>query len=187
MVNVLDFILLTLLAIALIRGIMRGAIRQVASLVGIVAGFVVAGHLYLRLLPVIKRFLPSVPYSEVISYLLIFAASWVSIILLSLLLVRLSRIVLMSWADRLFGGALGLLKGTVAVVVLGAALTLFLPGTSRLLTGSLLAPYVQGAGHYLVQLTPKDLRKKYQEKHDTLVRQLKQQGIAREIKKKIGR
>ena len=81
----------------------------------------------------------------------------------------------------------GLLKGTVAVVVLVAALTLFLPGKSRLLTGSLLAPYVQGAGHYLVQLTPKDLRKKYQEKRDTLVHQLKQQGITREIKKKIDR
>ena len=187
MVNVLDFILLTLLAIALIRGIMRGAIRQVASLVGIVAGFVVAGHLYLRLLPVIKRFLPPVPYSEVISYLLIFAATWVIIILLSLLLARLSRIILMGWADRLLGGALGLLKGTVAVVVLVAALTLFLPGKSRLLTGSLLAPYVQGAGHYLVQLTPTDLRKKYQEKHETLFRQMKEQEITREIKKKIGR
>ena len=187
MVNVLDFILLTLLAIALISGVTRGAIRQVASLFGIVAGFVVAGLLYLRLLPVIKRFLPSVPYSAVISYLLIFAATWVIIILLSLLLVRLSRIILMGWADRLLGGALGLLKGTVAVVALVAALTLFLPDKSRLLAGSLLVPYVQVAGHYLVQLTPKDLRNKFQEKHDILVRQLKQQGITREIKKKIGR
>jgi hypothetical protein len=70
-------------------------------------------------------------------------------------------------------------------VVLVAVLTLFLPGKSRLLTGSLLAAHVQQAGYYLVQLTPKDLRRKYQEKRDILVRQLKKQEITRTIKKKI--
>ncbi len=171
--NVLDFILLTILAIALIRGLMRGAIRQVASLLGIVTAFVVASHFYLRLLPLARRFLPAVPYPEVVSYLAIFAATWLIIILSSLLIARLSRVILMGWADRLFGGALGLVKGTVAAVVLVAVLTLFLPGKSRLLTGSLLAAHVQKAGYYLVQLTPKDLRRKYQEKRNILVRQLK--------------
>ncbi len=183
--NVLDFILLTLLAIALIRGLMRGAIRQMASLFGIVAAFVVASHLYLRLIPVLERFLPTVPYPELISYLIIFTITWLIIILFSLLLARLSRIILMGWADRTLGGAFGLFKGAVAAVVLVASLTLFLSGKSRLLTGSLLAPYVQIAGYYLVQLTPKDLRENYKNKHDTLVHQLKRQEITRKIGEKI--
>lgn len=185
--NILDFILLTILAIALIRGLMRGAIRQVASLFGILVAFVVASHLYLRLLPPVKQFLPSAPYPEVISYSAIFVVIWLIIILLSLLLARLSRIILMGWADRLLGGALGLLKGTVAAVVLVSVLTLFLSGKSGFLTGSLLAAHVQRAGYYLVQLTPKDLRQNYQKKHDTLVRQMKQQDITRKIEKKIKR
>ena len=185
--NVLDFILLTILAISLLRGLMRGAIRQGASLLGIIAAFVVASHLYLRLLPVVRQFLPAVPYPEVLSYLSIFAVTWTIIMLLALLLSRLSRVILMGWADHLIGGALGLLKGTVAAVVLVAILTLFLHGDSRLLTGSLLVTHVQEAGSYLVKLTPKDLRENYQEKHKTLVRQLKQQDIARKIKKKINR
>ena len=185
--NVLDFILLTLLAIALIRGLMRGAIRQLASLFGIVAAFVVASHLYLRLIPVLGRLLPTVPYPELISYLTIFTLTWLIIILLSLLLARLSRITLMGWADRILGGAFGLFKGAVAAVVLVAILTLFLSGKSRLLTGSLLAPYIQSAGYYLVQLTPKDLRETYKKKRATLIYQLKGQDITRNLGIKINR
>jgi membrane protein required for colicin V production len=166
---------------------MKGAIRQVASIFGLLAAFVVASHLYPELLPLLKRFMPTVPYPEVISYIVIFAVTWAIIILLSILLLRLTRIVLMGWADRLLGGALGLLKGAVAVVILVAVLTLFMPSKSHLLTDSLLAPHFQRAGYYLVQLAPKDLRENYREKYDAFLREITQKGIVREIKKKIKR
>jgi membrane protein required for colicin V production len=185
--NILDFILLTIMAVALIRGLMRGMIRQVASLVGLIVGFVVAGHLYVLLLPLLRRHFPSLPYLEVLSYVAIYAATWLAIILLGFLFVRLSRAMLMAWADRLLGGALGVLKGLVAAVVLVAMLTLFLPSKSRILTGSLLSVHVQRAGYYLVQLTPKELRERYKKSHETLLDQLKQQEITRSIKKKISR
>ena len=162
---------------------MRGAIQQVASLVGIVIAFVAASYLYLRLLPLVRRFLPSVPYPEMISYLTIFVFAWLIIIFVSLLLARLSRVMLMGWADRLLGGILGLLNGTVAALVLVSAITLFSSGNSPLLTGSLLATHVQRAGYYFMQLTPEDLRQDFQEKYNTLVRQLNRQEITRNIEK----
>ncbi|NOQ43195.1 MAG: hypothetical protein GQ560_01895, partial [Dehalococcoidia bacterium] len=77
--NILDFILLTILAAALIRGLVRGMIRQVAGLLGLLAGFVVAGHLYLQMLPVLRRHFPSAPYLEVLSYVFIYAATWLAV------------------------------------------------------------------------------------------------------------
>mgnify|MGYP001817363179 FL=1 len=183
--NILDFILLTILAAALIRGLVRGMIRQVAGLLGLLAGFVVAGHLYLQMLPVLRRHFPSAPYLEVLSYIVIYAATWLAVVFLGYLFVKLSRAMLMAWADRLLGGVFGLFKGMVAAVVLVAVLTLFLPGNSKLLKESLFSVHVQRAGYLLVTLTPKDLRERYKKRHKVLVRQLQQQQITESIKKKI--
>ena len=183
--NILDFILLTILAAALIRGFVRGMIRQVAGLLGLLTGFVVAGHLYLQMLPVLRRHFPSAPYLEVLSYVVIYASAWLAVVFLGYLFVKLSRAMLMAWADRLLGGAFGLFKGMVAAVVLVAVLTLFLPSKSRILGDSLLSVHVQKVGYYLVRLTPKELRDRYQKSHEVLVRQLQQQQMTDSIKKKI--
>ena len=185
--NILDFILLTILAAALIRGFVRGMIRQVAGLLGLLAGFVVAGHLYLQMLPVLRRHFPSAPYLEVLSYVVIYASTWLAVVFLGYLFVKLSRAMLMAWADRLLGSAFGLFKGMVAAVVLVAVLTLFLPSKSRILGDSLLSVHTQKVGYYLVRLTPKELRDRYQKSHETLVGQLKQEEMTRSIKKKISR
>ena len=185
--NILDFILLTILAIAIIRGLMRGMIRQVASLLGLVAGFVVAGHLYLRLTPLFKSYFPSLPYPEVFAYLAVYIATWLAIVLLGYLFVKLSRAMLMAWADRLLGGILGLFKGLVTAVLVVAVLTIFLSGRSAILTNSLLCVHVQRVGYYFVQLTPKELRHRYEKKHDALVRRLEQEKITESIKNKIKR
>lgn len=185
--NILDFILLTILAAALIRGLVRGMIRQVAGLLGLLAGFVVAGHLYLQMLPVLRRHFPSAPYLEVLSYVFTYGATWLAVVFLGYLFVKLSRAMLMAWADRLLGGAFGLFKGMVAAVVLVAVLTLFLPSKSHVLRDSLLSVHIQKVGYYLVQLTPKELRDRYQKSHEMLLNQLKQEEITRSIKKKISR
>jgi len=183
--NILDFILLTILAIALIRGLMRGMIRQVASLLGLIAGFVVAGHLYPRLIPLFKSRVPSLPYLEVFAYLAVYIITWLAVVLLGYLFVKLSRAMLMAWADRFLGGILGFFKGLVTAVVVVAVLTLFLPSKSSILTNSLLCVHVQRVGYYFVQLTPKELRDRYKKKHDSLVRRLEQQKVTESIKDKI--
>jgi membrane protein required for colicin V production len=179
--NLLDFILITVLVVALVRGLVRGVIRQVASLLGIVAGFVVAGHLYLRLFSLLRSSFPSIPHLDLISYGALFAATWTAFVLLGLLAVRLSRVLLMGWADRILGALLGLLKGAVVAVVLVAMLTVFLPATSSLLSRSLLAPYVQTTGYYMVQLTPEELRRRYRGKHAALIRQVHRQKLTESV------
>ena len=185
--NILDFILLTILTIALIRGLIRGMIRQVASLLGLIAGFVVAGHLYLRLIPLFKNHFPSLPYLEVFAYLAVYLATWLTVVLLGYVFVKLSRAMLMAWADRLLGGILGFFKGLVTAVIVVAVLTLFLPSKSPTLINSLLCVHVQRVGYYFVKLTPKELSDRYKSKHDNLVRRLQQQKIAESIQNKIKR
>ncbi|MFP3869950.1 MAG: CvpA family protein [Syntrophobacteria bacterium] len=177
--NILDFFLLAFLALALVRGFMRGMIRQVSSLLGILAGFVVAGNLYLWPLELLGRHLPRVPYPDIVSYVAIFAATWTVVVLLGLLAVHLSRAVFTVWPDRILGGAFGLLKGMVLAVVAVTVLTLFLPSRSSFLTGSLIAPHVQRAGFYLVQFTPKELQSRYQQRQAAVSHHLNGRHLSR--------
>ena len=162
-------------------------IRQVASLLGLIAGFVMAGHLYLRVIPLFKNHFPSLPYLEVFAYLAVYLATWLTVVLLGYLFVKLSRAMLMAWADTILGGILGLFKGLVTAVIVVAVLTLFLPSKSPTLINSLLCVHAQRLGYYFVRLTPEELRNRYKDRHDTLVRRLEQQKIAETIKNKIKR
>lgn len=180
--NLLDFVLVVVLALALIRGLMRGMIRQVASLLGILAGFLAAGYFYLHLSSLLKVFFPATAYLDLLSYGVIFITAWIAVILLGFLAVRLSRLMMMSWADRLLGGIFGLVKATAVWVVLVAVLTLFLPDRSPILARSLLAPHVQKASHHLVQLTPEKLRHQYQQRQEALLHHLQASKIARGLR-----
>jgi membrane protein required for colicin V production len=164
--NYLDYILIGILAFALVRVFVRGLILEVAAVLGILAGFVVAGHYHPVLADFLRSRFPSLPHAVFLSYALVFLAIWLAVALLGLLASKLARTLFLGWADRLLGAAVGLFKGTVAAAVLVTVLTLFLPGGSQVLGRSLFASYLQKAGSHLVRLAPAALEGLYQQKHE---------------------
>jgi membrane protein required for colicin V production len=164
--NFLDYIVIGILAFALVRGFVRGLILEVAAALGILAGFVAAGHYHPALTDVLRSRFPSLPHAVALGYALVFLAAWLSVALLGLLASKFARNLLLGWADRLFGAAVGLFKGALAAAVLVTVLTLFLPGGSQILGRSLLAPYFQKAGSHLVRLAPAALEGLYHQKPD---------------------
>jgi membrane protein required for colicin V production len=164
--NFLDYIVIGILAFALVRGFVRGLILEVAAVLGILAGFVVAGHYHPVMAGFLRSRFPSLSHAVVLGYALVFLAAWLAVALFGLLASKLARTLLLGWADRLLGAAVGLFKGTLAAVILVTVLTLFLPVGSQILGRSLLAPYFQKAGSHLVQLAPAALEGLYQQKHD---------------------
>ncbi len=164
--NFLDYILIGILAFAFVRGFVRGLILEVAAILGILAGFVVAGHYHPVLADFLRSRFPSLPHTVVLGYALVFLAAWLAVALLGLVAAKLARTLLFGWADRLLGAAVGLFKGTLAAAILVTVLTLFLPGGSQILGRSLLAPYLQKAGSHLVRLAPAAVEGLYQQKHE---------------------
>ncbi|MBW1982961.1 MAG: CvpA family protein [Deltaproteobacteria bacterium] len=177
--NILDVLLFSLLAISVVRGFMLGMIRQVVSLLGILAAFFAAGRYYKVFAVAMAAHLPALPYGSYISYALLFVASWLLVVLLGSLLGRFTRAALMGWADRLLGTAMGLVKGVLVVVVVVTVLTLFLPARSRILTTSHLVPRIQYIGYYLVRLTPTEVRHLYQKRSTALYRYLSRQKLSK--------
>jgi membrane protein required for colicin V production len=152
--NVLDCILIGILAFALVRGFVRGLIREVAAVLGILAGFVAAGHFHPVVAGLLRSRLPSLPYADLIAYGLVFVATWLAFVLLGFLASRVARASLLGWPDRFLGALVGLFKGTLAAVVLVTVLTLFLPSGSEVLRRSIFRPYLQIASSRVVGLVP---------------------------------
>jgi len=114
--NSLDGIWLALIFFSAVLGLWRGVIREVLSLLAWVFGIVLAGQFAADLAP-------RLPFS---GELLAYAAAWVLILVLVLLIVGLlARLLkqLLSVAglgvvDRLLGGAFGVLRGALLLMLL---------------------------------------------------------------------
>jgi membrane protein required for colicin V production len=123
--NALDIIVLLILLVALVRGLMRGLVNTVFSLAAWILAFIVGKWGALIVAPL----LPIGADSESIRYFagfsVVFLVVLAAVLLLGHFLTSAAKAVGLGSADKVLGGALGLLKGCVIVVgfTLAAGLT----------------------------------------------------------------
>lgn len=115
----LDWFILIAVAAGLIRGLMVGAIRQVASIVGLLLAFVVAVQL---MRPIGDMTVDSLGLSEATAPLVGFVVVFAGVHLLVIALARMLEAVIdslsLSFANRAAGGALGAFKAALLLSVL---------------------------------------------------------------------
>ena len=111
-----DYAVLSVLGLSLIWGLLRGFVRELVSMTGWVAALVlsviftrtVAHQLPESLGPLL---------ASLLAFLGIFLGVWVLSGLVGLILSKLARAAGLGWSDRLFGAALGLVRGAIIVLV----------------------------------------------------------------------
>lgn len=140
--NVLDIIILAFMIFLIIRGVMRGFFREVASLAGVVCG-IWLGIVYQ---PKVETYLE--PYFSTISFLPLLAFGIIFTVVLCLcnLLGWLLRMVVnklfFGWADRSLGAGLAVLKGVIITYLAIVLLTFAVPSQTPLISQSKLAPVI---------------------------------------------
>jgi membrane protein required for colicin V production len=157
--SMLDLIVLLVLLLAVVRGLMRGMVDTLFSLVAWILAFVVGkwgGSMVAPLLPVAVES-PSIRYFA--AFAVIFLVVLIGVLLLGHALAALVKDAGLGSADRILGGVLGLAKGLVILVglTLAAGLT-SLPRTDFWKQASLshsLQVMAQGA----LPLVPADVAK----------------------------
>jgi membrane protein required for colicin V production len=154
--SILDWIIVGIFFISFVTAFINGFFVEVFSIVGLVAGLLIAGIYYTQLEPWIYRFLHSVPAAEATSFLLIA----VGVLIVAGIIGRLLRLVLrkvgLGWADRLLGLVFGAVKGCFLATVLAMAVTAFFPDRSWVAQSKLL-PYFVGAAHQGSDIVPNSL------------------------------
>jgi membrane protein required for colicin V production len=167
--NPFDMLIVVILSFCLIRGIFRGLIKEVASIVGVLAGFYAAYTYYPSIQGWFSTWVSSAAYRYVLSFLVIFCVVFLFISILGVVIKYLLNIAFLGWVDRICGAGFGFVKAVLIVSVLMIALTTFLTRGTPIIKDSLLAPHVTQVAEKMIQVVPQDMKSEFQSK----IRELK--------------
>ncbi|WP_291322118.1 CvpA family protein [Desulfonatronospira sp.] len=162
--NALDIFFVIVLGFFLFRGVYRGLILEIASIAGLIAGFLAANRFYMDVYPWLYDILENQTWAQIISYLSIFLATMAVVALLAFFLRRLLRLVMLGWLDRLGGGLLGFVKAGLICSIALLLLTVFLPSEHSLIVESMIAPYLIALSDSLASYLPQDLKEGFSHK-----------------------
>ncbi len=166
--NALDIIICVIGGFCLVRGIFRGIIKEMTSIVGVFAGFFAAYTYYPFLAKLLSRLISDKPYLDIISFFLVFVIVFLAVGFLGVILKQLFKAVLWGWADRILGGAFATVKALLIVSVLLVALTAFLPKNSPVMRNSVLVPHVSTVSEVFAAVVPMEMKKKFHNNIKTL-------------------
>lgn len=153
--NWLDAVIILTVVWFGLNGYRAGIIREAVTALAVVAGAVFAGRYYDDLARDVLSFVGGTGGARVVSFLVLFSSVVLLGQLMAFLLRGLASLLLLGWADRLLGMALGVFKAFLLVEVL-LVLIITYPqlGLDRAVHSSLLGPQLMKAGGLAVRLLP---------------------------------
>jgi membrane protein required for colicin V production len=158
-VNILDIVVIIIMAYCIIRGLMLGLLNSISSFVAIVAGVILAKRYYI----VVSDFLRKITLPDlhgVLSYLLVFILFFIAIKLIFFLAKKIFSSTGLTTFDRILGVSLGFLKGILISGILITIVQVSMPPKSNIIIKSVLLPYYNKAMQ-TTGLVPKDFIKYY--------------------------
>ena len=109
--EVIDIIILVLIGVGVIQGLMKGSVKQLAQIVGFVAGLLLARALFgtvaEQLAPALGT---SITIAQILSFVLIWVAVPIGCSLVASVLTKALDVINLGWLNRLAGALLGAVK-----------------------------------------------------------------------------
>lgn len=161
--NLLDMLIIVILCFCLIRGVFRGLIKEISSIIGVLGGFYAAYTYYPLLAKPMSSWISNTGYLNILSFMVIFCVVLIVISILGIVIKYLLNIAFLGWVDRICGAGFSLLKGVLIVSVLMLILTAFLPQGAALVKQSLLAPHVVVVSEKMAKVVSKDMKHAFTE------------------------
>jgi membrane protein required for colicin V production len=166
-VTAADWVIVAVLVVSVIHAASSGFFHEAFGMAGLIFGYLLAAWNYERLAARFAPHLKSMWLGELAAFLIIFLA----VMILAGIAGRIARWLVkeagLSSVDRVLGGALGLLRGSLVVAVVLMSTAAFTPAW---LEGSALAPYFLVVGRAAVWVAPSELRARFYQGLDLLHR-----------------
>ena len=136
--NPFDVFTIIVISYSIVRGLFRGLVKEVSSIIGVLGGFYAAYSYY----PMVARLLTGIikdqSYLNILSFLIIFCGILIIISILGVVIKYLLNVAFLGWIDRICGVGFGLVKGVLIVTVIFIILTTFLSKGTPLIKNSIL-------------------------------------------------
>ena len=170
--NVLDWIIIIILLFFLIKSIIRGAAREVFSLLALFfAGFYSCQY-YTEAAPFLKTFLKQPWAQNIVAFIILFLSVYLLINLIGWLIYKLLKKIRLSFLDRAAGALVGTAKAYVCACFLIFFVSLF-PQSNKILKDSVLSSYSFPFISLVSDLFPEQLKQIINEK----TKEFKEKGL----------
>ncbi len=162
--NFFDIVIIIILGFGVIRGVFRGLIKELASIIGVLGGFYAAYSYYMVLARLLSRWISNVAYLNILSFLIIFCGILIIISILGVVIKYVLNIAFLGWVDRICGAGFGIIKGILIASVLLITLTAFLPRNAPVIKNSMLAPHITLVSEKMAKIVSRDMKHNFKVK-----------------------
>jgi membrane protein required for colicin V production len=159
--NPFDILIIVILGYSLVRGLFRGLVKEISSIIGVMGGFYAAYTYYKHVGNLLSGFIHEVSYLNIVSFLIIFCGVLILVSVLGVILKYLLNIAFLGWVDRIGGIVFGLAKGILIISVLFISLTAFLPKGTAFIKNSVLAPHVSWISENLAKVVSQEMKQDF--------------------------
>ena len=162
--NPFDILIIVILGYSLVRGLFRGLVKEVSSIIGVLGGFYAAYTYYMVLAGLLSGLIHDTAYLNILSFLIIFCGVLIIVGVLGVIIKYLLNIAFLGWVDRFGGVVFGVLKGILIVSILFITLTAFLPKGTAFIKNSELAPHVSWISEKMANVISKEMKQDFKAK-----------------------
>ncbi len=159
--NPFDILIVVILGYSLVRGLFRGLVKEISSIIGVFGGFYAAYTYYAVLAKVLAGLIHDVSYLNILSFLIVFCCVLIIVSVLGIIIKYLLNIAFLGWVDRISGLVFGGIKAILIVSVLFISLTAFLPKGSSFIKDSVLAPHVAWVSEKMAKVVSKQMKEEF--------------------------
>ena len=162
--NPFDILIIVILGYSLVRGLFRGLVKEISSIIGVFGGFYAAYTYYTVLARYLSGLIHDVSYLNILSFLIIFCCVLIIVSILGVIIKYLLNIAFLGWVDRIGGFVFGIIKAVLIISVLFISLTAFLPKGSSFIKDSVLAPHVAWISENMAKVVSKQMKQEFMTK-----------------------
>lgn len=159
--NFFDILIIVILGYNLVRGLFRGLVKEVSSIIGVLGGFYAAYTYYPLPAKWLSGLIHNTAYLNILSFLIVFCCVLIVVGILGVIIKYLLDIAFLGWADRVFGVCFGIIKGILIVSILFITLTAFLPKGSGIIKNSTMAPHVSWISEKMAKVITKEMKQDF--------------------------
>ena len=162
--NPFDILIIVILGYSLVRGLFRGLVKELSSIIGVLGGFYAAYTYYKVLAGLLAGLIHDTAYLNILSFLVIFCGVLIIVGVLGVIIKYLLNIAFLGWVDRIGGIVFGVVKGVLIVSILFITLTAFLPKGTAFIKDSQLAPHVSWVSERMAKVISKEMKQDFKAK-----------------------
>ncbi len=162
--NLLDYIIIITMIYLILKGALRGFIREVSSLSGVILGIWLGVLFQPKMTGLLSPYLPFTDYLPLISFAVLFSFILISCNIIGWIIKLLFKKALLGWADRLIGAGFAIVKGVIIIYLVMVMLTFFIPAKTPLIAGSKLAPWIIKSYQSMISMISPDHYRKWKKR-----------------------